>query len=1485
MKKIILLASLAALVAHAESFNFVVQTDPADAVAKVGERVTYTVTAYTADWQLATKGSYPVVLDNFGALTNLAKTIEVAKENPAVITGALDRPGFLRLRITEKAALNPTYADEFVWGVAVSPEEIVQTPAEPADFFAFWQAGMARLEKEVPLDPQVRKDEQRSASDGLFDWFEVSFATFGKRVYGWLSAPKGALTSGKKYPVRVQVPGAGFGHYSQDGKCVDGAISLFLTVFPFPPSTDIEKNRPLYDAFLKDLGTGNYAHAGITGEREDHFYYAVLLGINRAVNWLAAQPYAELKDFTYDGTSQGGGSGLALLALNRHFTRGVVFVPAMTGHGAHFDGHQDGWPRYLDGFTDAASRAKVEANAPYFDGVNFARHITSPIRFAVGFSDCTCAPHAVYAAYNACAAKDKAIEHGLGMGHGVYGRIYRKLEAWEAGKRAKHKFTFISPAANSPRSWQLPAAFAKTVKNSGEVKKATITVTSLGAFELFVADQLVTKMDGDNRLDFLRPGYTDAARRRNSYEYDLTSLWQTAAGAENIVSAFVAPSWYADDIIGGFRDVKVALAVQLRLDYADGKHEMIVTDPSWNASYETPFFGADIYWGEQYDARKAASAAACALGGKAEANDWFWGEVTSVKGAAVSLRRDLTLPVHTAYVYCEAEGAQGTNVFGRVKKLREYAAGEEMTLEKGETLVVDFAQNAAAIPEFVFTAAAGTELVFRGGEMLNDANGELSRGNDGPAGSVYRANFRSLKDNGALARYVFAGQGEEKYTPSFTFFGYRYAAITATGKVTIRSLVSIPVTSVAKSLERGTLETGVEEVNQLISNIRWGQYSNYVNIPTDCPQRDERLGWMADTQVFTAAAFRNADVRDFFRKWMDDVRDTQAFDGAYSSVSPNSKWGGCGFNRLGWSDAGVIVPYTVFRMTGDKRIIQENFASMKKFVDLQASDKYATRDNFQYADWLSYEELTEDGVWEKGHKWDSRYVSADGRRFWNYLARAYWAENARMMAEMAKAVGNRAEEQHFAAMREEALANLRGEFLEADGGILKIFRHMQTPALFALKLGIVTNAAAKTEMIAALEKNFDDHGGSLQTGFLGTSILMDAVTEGAGKPERAYSLLLNRKNPSWLYSVDQGATTIWERWNSYTKENGFGDVGMNSFNHYAYGAVLDWLYGTAAGIRPGPNGGFEQEIILKPVTDARLKSLKASYVTARGVIRSEWAYDEKGVCRWRFSIPAGTRATVIANGKKVQYNGGDYALILGPEAQPLAVTPVDRGGEINWQDRKILAEGKKIEKNFWKRYLDELDREEDEWRQAGAVDRVLLGDSITQLWRNGGAEELKAMKQEMTVQNIGISGDRTENILWRLKETRELSGYKAKEVVILAGTNNFGIDPAEEATVENVALGVEAIVRAVRAKQPEAKIVLMAIFPRGWKAEDPVRAKIAATNALLKDFAAKEQGVEFLDIGEKLLEPDGSISKEMFGDALHPTAKGYQIWREALGKR
>ena len=789
--------------------------------------------------------------------------------------------------------------------------------------------------------------------------------------------------------------------------------------------------------------------------------------------------------------------------------------------------------------------------------------------------------------------------------------------------------------------------FVRETRNSKKVASAVWMTTGLGVYEIYVNGKRIGE-------DALKPGFTHAHKTRRSFTYDITESFRKGAGESNFLAAEVTAGWWRDKIVN-FAGKKSAFRAVLEVTFEDGSVKVYGTNADdWKAGVGGPVKHAAIFDGEEYDARVVPPYFGGEAFSKAERNDEFKGEILPSDGGEICRRFDKALKPVAAYVWKGVDGADpGRKVYGRVRRLRDIAVGNgrgfasDCTLAKGETLVVDFGQNCAAVPAFFFRAVEGTVLTCLPAEMLNDENGERSRGNDGPGGSVYRENLR-VPNDGMRVAYTFGKppavhDGFSMYIPTFTFFGYRYVSITATDDVTIRDIGSVPVTSITKEMELGHIETGVEDVNKLISNVYWGQLSNYLSVPTDCPQRNERLGWMADTQVFTEAGAFNADTSRFFHKFTRDIRDTQDARGGFPGVAPFAQYGNEPM-RLGWADAGVIVPYQVWKQFADVKIVEENWEAMEKYLARLAETKgeyEATKGEnggYQWADWLSYEDLESCG----GKAWRDGKLRPEAKLYWNYLYACYWHWDTLMMQEMAAAAGKDAGK--YAAMAAQAKEYIKKSFFEGDGLVAKPLRGLQTPALFALKFDLVEGDAKKAT-IEALRRNFADHGDCLQTGFLGTSILMETLTEN-GMSDIAYTLLLQHKNPSWLYSVDQGATTIWERWNSYTKEKGFGPVGMNSFNHYAYGAVLAWIYKSAAGIAADPKAPGFKNVVMAPNPDRRLGFVKAEYKSAAGLVKSHWRY-EGDTWVWDFTVPEGATADVTLPGETAskRYTAGSYHVV------------------------------------------------------------------------------------------------------------------------------------------------------------------------------------------------------------------------------------------------
>jgi len=757
-----------------------------------------------------------------------------------------------------------------------------------------------------------------------------------------------------------------------------------------------------------------------------------------------------------------------------------------------------------------------------------------------------------------------------------------------------------------------PAYVRREVVNEKPVVRATWRVTGLGVFSPLVNMEYLRSVP----YETLMPGYTHFKKRRHEIAIDATDKWNCAAGATNVLSAIVTSGWWCDGIAGKNGGTWPAFRGVLTLVHPDGTETTVPTDESWRVTVDTPYVQAGIWEGESYDATKNpitddASWAA------AQINNEFKGEISPRIGPPVVMRTDLLM----CHRY---EGGRPIPYCGQVKP--------------GETNVIDFGQNCAAVPYLQVDAEPGTRVTVRLGEMLND--GIAGHHGDGPKGTVYLANMRGAS---STVEFICAGKTRpgdnmEYFVPLHTFYGYRYAAVSSDRPLTY-AIGSFPVTSVSREMERGMVETGDERVNRLVKNAYWGMLSNYISIPTDCPQRTERLGWTGDTQIFSKTAAYFADVRGFFRKWMQDVRDTQHADGTVPYVVPLGTFGDNG-PIAGWSDAAIIVPWTMWKYLGDKRAVLDNWDAMERYMARIAKDGYTTkRGAWLLCDWLSFENLSVD----QSKRWSNGSYTDDHLFYQNFLNACHLLQDARMMKEMKESVlaqRRGGAEMNYKTLSEQTKARILKTWFKEDGTLCDLFKGMQTPALFALKLGLGDRRQIAAGLVASIHAN----GERLSTGFLGTPLLCEVLSD-IGETELAYTILLQRKFPSWLYTVDQGATTMWERWNSYTKEGGFGDVRMNSFNHYAYGAVVGWLFEHAAGIRPDPDAPGWAHFILAPEPDARLGRLKATYKTDFGTIESAWEYGDDGVCRWRYTVPAGTAATVrLPDGKTFEAHPGTSSI-------------------------------------------------------------------------------------------------------------------------------------------------------------------------------------------------------------------------------------------------
>ncbi|MBQ3085696.1 MAG: family 78 glycoside hydrolase catalytic domain, partial [Clostridia bacterium] len=724
-----------------------------------------------------------------------------------------------------------------------------------------------------------------------------------------------------------------------------------------------------------------------------------------------------------------------------------------------------------------------------------------------------------------------------------------------------------------------------------EIADAKLFMSALGNYDAWINGVRV----GDQEL---KAGYSDPNTRQYYNTYDVTDKIENGA---NALSAVVTSGWWNGKVVSHAQNSGKAMAFRaiLKITYADGTTENLVTDTeNWKTFTFAPVLMGDIFNGETYDARisdgwKYADYDTAGWLKPVVSTD-FSGTFSSSLGIDAYARKDLERSVKSGYVY-EGVTEKATSQYGVVKKISTFG-DEAFTLEAGQTAIIDLGQNAAGWEDLTLSGKAGTTVRIRHAEVLNEGKGATSRGNDGPEGSAYVSNLRT---SAATTHYILSGAEQETYHPAFTFYGFRYLELTATDTITVYKVRGTVVTSALE--DTGLLTTADADVNQLISNSKWGMYSNYLSVPTDCPQRDERAGWTADTQVFAVAGSYLNNSREFLRTFLQSMHDTQRADGAYRSVSPTGNYG-ASFGALGWADAGVIIPYELWKQYGDLEIVREMYESMQLYVDgyLASTEKKGGAQN--YGDHLAYE--------------------ANDTEIKSMLGVSYYAYDARMMSEMAAALGKTEDAIRYQELYQTEKNYFIEQYVNEDGTLI---RGEQSVCLYALYLDLLPDEASFAAVKKQLVDNISSHGNKLQTGFLGTKIILDVLTE-IGETELAYKVLLQHDNPSWLYTVDQGATTMWENWNAYSIDSGFVSVGSGSFNHYAYGAVVGWMYRYMAGITPGSDG--YKSFTLQPRADRSLGAAEATYDSVYGTIKSAWSYKDDAF-NYSCTVPANTNATIM----------------------------------------------------------------------------------------------------------------------------------------------------------------------------------------------------------------------------------------------------------------
>jgi alpha-L-rhamnosidase len=738
---------------------------------------------------------------------------------------------------------------------------------------------------------------------------------------------------------------------------------------------------------------------------------------------------------------------------------------------------------------------------------------------------------------------------------------------WETGLMSPSgwKAKWIELDADTNRYFPSPH-FRKEFTVSKPVKSARIYVTSHGYYEL----QLNGKKVGDQ---IFTPGWTSYLKRLQYQVYDVTPMLVQGG---NAVGAVLGDGWYrgtlAWDNNWAVYGKRLGLLMQMKITYSDGTWAMIISDDSWKGCIDGAIRMNDIYDGETYDASKRLTG--WSMKGY---NDSKW---SSVRTGNYSLNN---------IIATEGEA---------VRKIQEIKPVRIFRTPKG-SLVADMGQNMVGWIRIKVKGTKGTVVTLRHAEVL-DKYGEF-----------YTENYRKAKTQ---LTYILSGEGDEIYEPKFTFMGFRYVEVTGfPGQLTSDNLTGVVVHS--DMSQTGNYESSNTLLNQLQHNIQWGQKGNFVDVPTDCPQRDERLGWTGDAQAFCRTAAFNYNVSSFFTKWLKDIAADQRPGGEVPVVVPDvlDKQGSAtASTSAGWGDVAVIAPWTMYTVYGDKRLLETQYPSMKAWVEYirkKAGDGMIWKDGSIYGDWLFY------------HPPVNNHPEPDGHTEHNFIATAYYAYSASLLAKAAKELGKTDEEKFYTDLFNKIKTVFNHEYVTPAG---RIGTNSQTSYILPLMFGLLPDDMSRKAagFLVADIKSRDNH---ISTGFLGTIYLCHVLTA-YGFTDVAYDLLMQESYPSWLYPVKMGATTIWERWDGQKTDSTFQDAGMNSFNHYAYGAIGDWMYRVSAGLETQSPG--YKKLLIQPHPTGRLEYSRATFESPYGTVASGW--ERKGdKLIVKVQIPVNSSATIL----------------------------------------------------------------------------------------------------------------------------------------------------------------------------------------------------------------------------------------------------------------
>jgi alpha-L-rhamnosidase len=732
-----------------------------------------------------------------------------------------------------------------------------------------------------------------------------------------------------------------------------------------------------------------------------------------------------------------------------------------------------------------------------------------------------------------------------------------------------------------------PPRYLRSVFQAAKpVRRATLYATALGIFDVYLNGKRVTD-------DQFNPGWTDYTKRVYYRSYDVTSLVRSG---DNVFGAILADGWYSGYIGWGHaRDhygKNPRFRGQLQLEFADGSSAIVASGPNWKAAIG-PASEADYLMGESYDAR-------------AELTGWDAPGYDAGKWEAVDTGAEMQ-PV--------VQWHPGPPV----RAYAEFKA-QKITQPAPGAYVLDLGQNIAGVARLTLEGEPGQKITLRFAERLN------------PDGTMYTTNLRGAR---ATDTYICRG-GRESWQPRFTFHGFQYVEISGLKQApTPETVVGVALSSDTPVV--GQFECSDPMLNRLHSNGYYTQRSNFIDIPTDCPQRDERLGWTGDAQVYIRTATQNTDVQAFFTKWLVDLDDGQRADGQFPMVAPLKVGGPDG--GPAWADAGVICPWTIYDVYGDRRVLERHYPAMTRFIDFcekRSTPELLPPAKFHcFGDWLSIKANTPTDV----------------------IYTAYFAYCTRLTARAAEVLGKPDDGAKYNALFRKIKAAFNQAYVAADGRIKG-----DTQACYVLALAFDLLDQEKQKLAAKyLVDDIARRDWHLSTGFIGTKDLMLVLTK-IGRTDVAYRLLRNVTFPSWGFSIQHGATSIWERWDGWTPEHGFQDPGMNSFAHYSFGAVYQWMVENIGGIRSKSPG--YQTIVIAPQIDDQLSWAKVGYQSIRGPIACDWKR-EKGEFLMDVTVPVGVTASVVLpvaqgaavteGGKAIEQAEGVKSLGLGADGLTVSV--------------------------------------------------------------------------------------------------------------------------------------------------------------------------------------------------------------------------------------